>query len=131
MAGKVLFAPSSEGFKKAKPSTANSPTMKALLSNSDHSKWVKVRVPLITKTKIQYQDIRLNRHVYKPGKVYTVPPEIANELRMAIENYEDSITQQMTGKTLRSPSVIAELDAQASFEQEQFREQALAVPAEA
>mgnify|MGYP001497716621 CR=1 FL=1 len=94
--------------------TADDPTMTYLLSQPDKSGWVSITVPKTTRaTNIRYQPIKLNKWVYEPGKTYTLPPEIAGELKASIDRYEDSIVKQLVGNKLHIvtlPGAPAEMD---------------------
>lgn len=80
------------------PTTLQNPTMTALMSARDRSGWVKVTIPKETAVfDVAYEPISLNaQSPFMPGETYTVPPEIADEINIAIKNFEDSIILQMS-----------------------------------
>lgn len=98
--------------KKVAPATERCPTMGVLMSDPGPDA-VRVRIPKITRaTKIRFEPIRLNKHVFMPGETYTVHPLIAAELETSIDNYEQSIVRQMTGNSENNQEIIREFAAQ-------------------
>lgn len=99
-----LFQPKIQGpvFEQREKAVATekNPTMTALMSARDRSHFVEITIPKETAVfDVAFEPIVLNtQSPFLPGQTYSVPPEVAAELRMAIKNFEDSIVLQMSKK---------------------------------
>jgi len=100
-----------------KPATDSNPTMGSLMNARDRKGWVKVTVPTVTRAyNIAHEKIGLNKQTFEPGQTYTLPPEIARELRDSIERFEQKIVLQVTkGQGVQAGVPMLEMDANGDF----------------
>lgn len=87
--------------KRVRPKgTDQNPTMSMLMSSKDKKDFVKVTIPKETSAfDVAFEPIQLNNYPpFMPGHTYPVHPVVAEEIRTAIKNFEDSIILQMSKK---------------------------------
>lgn len=106
--------PSLQQFNYQPPKTQpivsdDAPTMTQLMGEKDKSKWVSVTVPKETAVfDIAFEPIQLNTlPAFQPGETYKLPKLIAEELKVAIKNFEDSIIIQMSKKATGKKAGVA------------------------
>lgn len=82
--------------REPKPATEANPTVQSLMNARDRTNWVDVTIPKKTAAfDVRFDPISLNRRTFQPGETYKVPPPIAEELRIAIANFEEAVLLQV------------------------------------
>ena len=91
----------------------DAPTLTELMRMPNDGTFITFRVPKKTRDDINYDTIYLNKNVpFEPGKEYTEHPLVAKEVIRSIRLFSDAIMRQKTGRTIVSPNLIAEVQAQ-------------------
>ena len=107
------------------PATDANPTLTSLMSAKSRKDWVDVSIPKHTPyfdsegRAISHQPIGLNSMLFEAGQTHHVPPEVAQELRTAIANYQESVALQMQKRNKANVPHFTGFEDQEIMEQEQ------------
>lgn len=116
--GPVRQVPATFQFKKidAVGGSQNATTAE-LMGAKDHSKWRKIRVPKVTMVAgVRFEPIHLNKLKFVPGEVYSLPPEIAEDLETSIRDFENGPIVQQTDNSKLANAIAKERAERQAFE---------------